>query len=181
MQTRRLCAAAFALALAGPALAADEPPPGPVLTPGQRVRFATLTQPRRTATVVETGTDAIVVSMAGGRQIVRVPLADVQHLEVSAGRRTYATEGGLLGAIPGAALGGVVGTAMCYDEEDCPAATFAVMGAFVGGTLSGLVGAGVGALFQSEKWERVETPHVQLQLGPASSRGGVAVGLKVSF
>jgi hypothetical protein len=181
MFARRLCATAFGLALAGSALGADEPAQVLRPGPGQRVRFTTLTEPRRTATVIETEADAIVVSLAGGRKIVRVPLADVQRLEVSAGRRTYASEGALLGTITGGLLGGLAGASGCFQSEDCDGGTYAVIGAVVVGTLSGLLGAGVGALCQTEKWERIDTPHVQLQLGPASARGGVALGLRVSF
>jgi hypothetical protein len=181
MFVRRLCATAFGLALAGPTLGADEPPDALLPGPGQRVRFETLTQPRRTATVVDTEADAIVVSLRGGREIVRVPLADVQRLEVSAGRRTHASQGALLGTIAGGVLGGLAGASGCFQAEDCDGGTFAAIGAVIGGTLSGLLGAGVGALCQTEKWERVDTRHVQLQLGPASARGGLALGLKVSF
>jgi hypothetical protein len=152
----------------------------PTLTPGQRIRFATATEPRRTATLIETDGEVLVVRIAGQGDAVRVPLADMQRLEVSAGRHSYASQGALIGAIPGVAFGGLVGAyATCFDMPDCSGVPGALLGAALVGTVTMAAGAGIGALIKTERWQKAAPIHAALQLAP--TRGGMAVGLKVSF
>jgi hypothetical protein len=185
MRGRRVTALLLILGLAGPRLWADEPRQAAAPAPGMRVRFETSTERRRAGTVVEMDGDTLAVRLGDTSTVVRVPVAQVRSLEVAVGRRSYAADGALIGAIPGAVFGAFVGVyAGCYEDSDCGGASFslAALGALLLGSLTGLVGAAIGALFKTDKWQKVSvsTPRAQLQLGPTDT-GGVAVGLKVSF
>ena len=167
---------------ASPPLRADEPV---APSSGARVRFETSGEGSRTGTVVEVGADALLVRLTRTSAVVHVPLADMQSLEVSAGWRSHAGTGALITGIPGALFGGFAGLhAGCYEQSNCYGAglAYAALGAFIVGSLSGLVGAAIGALIKTERWERVQvsTPHASFQFGP-TGRGGLAVGLKLSF
>lgn len=170
---------------ATPPLRADEPAVAAAPSSGTRVRFETTGEGRRTGTVVDLDGEALVVRLTRTSAVVRVPLADLGSLEVSAGRRSRAGEGAIIAAVPGALFGGYVGLyAGCYEQSNCYGSgmAYAALGAFIAGALSGLVGAAIGALFKTERWERVRvaTPHASFQLGP-TGQGGLAVGLTLSF
>jgi hypothetical protein len=181
MKARPIGALLLALGVAAEPVWADEPSAVAAPAPGSRVRFDTRVEGRRTATVVEAGGEALVVRLAGKETVVRVALADMTSLEVSTGRRTRAREGAIVGFVPGAFFGGLFGVyAGCYETSDCYWAPYAALGAFIVGSLTGLVGAAIGALFKTDRWEPVSTPRAQLRLAP-TGQGGVAIGLKVSF
>jgi hypothetical protein len=180
MLTRKLVAAVLGLGIVtAPPARADERV-AVETAPGTRVRYQTGAEWRETATVVETQEDSLLVRLSRNGAVVRVPLAGMRHLEVSAGRRSNAETGAIVGAVPGVLFGGYVGLTACYESE-CAGSGIpaAALGAFIVGTLTGLVGAAIGALIQTERWKPLSLPRTEIQLGP--TRQGLAVAFKVSF
>jgi hypothetical protein len=159
--------------------AADEPAGDATLVPGKRLRFRTLTEGRRTATFVAVQDDVLVVRLGAQSAVVRVPLADVRTIEVSTGKRSLANEGALIGAVPGVVVGGFLGSlSACFQYPDCDRPTAAVFGALVLGTLAALIGAAFGAMFSTDRWQRLDVPQASVRVVPV---GGKGVGLRVSF
>jgi hypothetical protein len=182
MLTRKVVAAVLGLGIvATPPVRADERSTVEPPSPGTRVRYEIGAEWRETATVVEADGDALVVRLGRNGAVVRVPLAEMRHLEVSAGLRSNADTGAIVGAVPGVLFGGYIGLAACY-ESDCAGSGIpaAALGAFIVGTLSGLIGAAIGSLIKTERWKPLSLPRTEIQLAP-TRQGGLAVGFKVSF
>jgi hypothetical protein len=130
-------------------------------------------------TIVETKADVWLIRGLEG-DVVRVPAAELRRLEVHRGRRSRAREGALIGMLPGALIGAVGGGLTCWEQPDCSLVLPMAFGGLLGGAVTGGLGAGVGSLFKTDRWERVPTPRAALQVRPAAG-GGVAVGMRLSF
>lgn len=109
-----------------------------------------------------------------------IPWDDVSRLELSRGKQSNAGKGALIGLGVGAGLGLASGLALAADQDDF----FDVnAGNVVAGTIgSAALGAGVGALVgmlsKSERWENVSRSNWQIQVTP-DFEGGVTVGVNL--
>ena len=134
-----------------------------------------------TGTLLRSSADSLYL-MADRREVA-VARDHVTRLDISRGRRSNTLGGIKYGAIVGAGLGTalVVG---CLGEEGCaddmPAAAFAFAVVLTTG-LGGVVGAGVGTLMTTDRWERVEAsaPPVSLLVSPGPN--GARLGLSARF
>lgn len=127
---------------------------------------------------------------SGTWELVDFRLASITGMEVYRGTKSHAGEGALIGGLIGAGFGLAAGIAAsghdcdahhwdwdgCWwwgDEEMIPLTTIT----------SGLLGAGVGALIgmlnRSERWEPISTDRVRGQISVAG--GSVALAVSVDF
>lgn len=191
----RILLAVTSIALAASAsLAAQEPDVR--LGPGQRVR---VTVPRYefsrvVGTVVDIQPDTLYVRWAqrrfvGSRETrwdsvtTAVPIAAIERLEVSRGRRSR----WLLGLGLGMAVGGATGALAGYatGDEDPPCWVICTAGdkaAFLGvtlGVVGGVVGVVAGALSKGDRWQ--EVPRERLRVTVAPTRTGVVLGARLAF
>ena len=127
-------------------LAGQDAPP---VMPGQRIRVTTAHPPPLIGTLVLFAADSIVVNADSLGSRVTVPTGLVQRLEISRGIRSNAGRGAVFGFLAGGAVGGLVSYLACTGAADCPR-TVAIAGAAV----TGLLGAGIGALMGAPKRER---------------------------
>jgi MFS family permease len=107
-----------------------------------------------------------------------LPLASVTRLEVSRGRKSHTLIGLGIGFIGGAAIGGLVATG--FDEGGGDWGNYFLVGAAIGGAAFGAIGAGIGALVKSDRWEEVPLDQLRVSLVPQRD-GRFALGLSVSF
>jgi hypothetical protein len=149
------------------------------LTPGARVRVSApdlLGPGALIGNVVALRGDTLVVRKAdAGAAGLHLPLARVERLEVSRGRRSRGT-GAALGFLVGAAVGAAYGEAghPGLGHTDISEGGETAIYAGVGG----LLGAAIGAVLGGERWKRVPLPR---RLGIAPHwRGGVAVSARLS-
>jgi hypothetical protein len=117
---------------------------------------------------------------------IRCPTADVERLEVPAGRRSHAATGGLIGAAAGILIGIPIG-AMEQSRYECdpnnalapcipPLPTIPIMFGMIGGVL----GAVTGSFIKTDRWEEVPLDQLRASLMPL--RDGVfALRLSISF
>ncbi|HYK82882.1 MAG TPA: hypothetical protein VEU55_07025 [Gemmatimonadales bacterium] len=157
------------------------------LEPHSRVRVSLPFQVY-TGTVVGQDANWLRLDVPGGTpEVVTLPVADIQHLEISRPGPSQAMPGALIGLGSGAAVGVLVGGLVylakglsCLDQKACnrssPVATAALIGAGAGG-IAGLV---IGATMHSEEWEEVARP--TRSVGRLPDGGGrFAVGLVLRF
>jgi hypothetical protein len=123
--------------------------------------------PRVTGALLARDDDSLRVRPDTGLSVKAIALEHVRGLEVSAGRKSSAGSGALIGFLVGAPAG-VISGATC----DCGnrAGAVVVLGAITGGLGAGL-GAIIGAVEKHDVWRVVPLP------GP---RGQVADGIQVS-
>jgi hypothetical protein len=103
----------------------------------------------------------------------------VSRLEVHAGQKSHVWAGVVGGFLIGAGVGALVnsnneGCLEILDESGCT-----WIGAGVGGLALGLVGAVVGSVIKTDRWE--EVPLGQLRVSVVPQRDGLALGVTVSF
>lgn len=176
-------AAAMALLLAGLATvaAADE---ARSVGAGDKVRM-TLAHRRFSAVVVDVEGEALVVRTGPDAAPTRVPLADLQRLEVAHGRRGHVKEGALIGFVPGFVFGAIVGNALGCDDQgaDCTAVPAALATGAVAGGITAVAGGLVGLAVRSDRWVDVPATARATRIGAAlvPLRGGAGVRLAVSF
>jgi hypothetical protein len=151
------------------------------LEPGQRVRV----------TAPSLGLDGHEERFSGVRgdtlvlTSMRCLVADVERLDVHAGRRSRAVTGGLIGAAAGVLIGIPVGVAEQSSYEcdpdnalaPCipPLPTIPIMFGVIGGAL----GALTGAFIKTDRWE--EVPLDRLRVSVLPQRSGVTLGISVAF
>jgi len=127
---------------------------------GSRVRVRTTGRAEDRVGVLEGATpDELVIRTKGAASPVPVRRSDVLRLEVSRGTRRHTLEGLLAGAI---AWGAIVGALAVTDSLPESGVSEPL---FVGGMLA--LGAGVGTLVKTERWERVPAGTVSVGIGPA--------------
>lgn len=166
---------------------AEPTPTAPAIESGTRVRVtAPFVLPDRIEGSMESATDdTLQVNTSAG--LVKVPVENLQKLEVSTGRRANVGRGAIygtaIGGLTGLALGLIDGGAECSSSDafclyDYSAGQMAAMGLLTGAALGAAVGAIVGAIVKTEKWETV--PVSALSLGPDLG-GGWRVAMSVGF
>ena len=157
---------------------AQEPPPVKV---GDRVRVTApgLGVPSRDGTLRLLDADSLVMRPNGGRSRLVIPLASVTRFEVHRGRKSRAPIGALVGALALGAYGFAIGDDSGLDCAEGPcigrgpvAATGAVAGL--------LLGAVIGALIKTDRWEEVPLDQLRVTFVPQRD-GRFAFGLSLRF
>ena len=140
------------------------------VAPSERVRIIRLNAyPPLIGTTIRSTPDTLWLIQAGQAQPTAVPLGAGIRLERSLGRHSHTLAGALVGAGVGAALtlfflsGFCGGDTLCDGDEQVRAAA-------VFGLPSIALGAGIGAMIRTERWEPISsgvpsrTPTLQLGL-----------------
>lgn len=155
-----------------PALAQE--PPGPAL--GQRVRAWTTTARGPTIGTLSAEDDTHLVISGADGALATLPRGEVTRLQVSAGRRSRARTGALIGAAVGLGAALMFTVAECELGCDNTARSLLILTAG-GGALGGLVAAPI----RTERWRTVPVPRGRVGLTLAPSRTGVAVSVALRF
>lgn len=145
--------ALIVLCLAAWTAAAQE---GPPLTPGARIRVTLLSPGPRTQIGNLQALSDTTLHLLTGSLSVPIPRANIDHLEVSRGRK-LSIPGALAGLVLGAAAGGAVGClanqddygVFCGGQSD----TKVTLGVFFGSAAGAALG---GLLFRRERWTRLD-------------------------
>jgi hypothetical protein len=176
MRRHRTIALSAALAVATSAAAHGQEPLPSV---GDRVRYRLLAgDSRRTGFVTEIGEGWLTIAPGPERGAVRVNLSSLARLEVHRGRHRRAKEGALIGFVPGAVLGGLVGGyAKCEEQPFCNPAGGIVLGALVLGGFSAGAGALVGLAFKSDRWEGLPLGKARVSMAPEP--GGIRATIRL--
>jgi hypothetical protein len=163
----------------------------PTIHAGARVRISAPSEGYRGLIGTVSGYDGgdIVIKPGNEQSSVSVPLTSITTFKRSRGLKSNAGQGALIGSIVGGAFGALFAAATyreCVGEGwDClmhPES--AGQAAVYGGTILGLLGAGIGALIganeKTERWEEVPLDQVRVSIVPHRD-GRFAFGLSVSF
>ena len=144
-----------------------------VLAVGSRVRVTTAALPRTKGLVV--ALDESAVTLATDASVMKMPLTSITALDVSLSRK----RNWLKGAAIGLGVGLIIGLTAPVDTNDC-AASFSQpnecsRGAAIGNGLlgGGVLGVGIGALIQTDRWSAVTLSATR----PQARYGQRAVGL----
>ena len=187
-------AAAWAAAQEPPVSAGVPEPPTFQIPPGAKVRLSSTALPNGVVVgrVTSSTDEALGLMIASdgspftGTPML-IPRASVTSVQVSLGTKRYTLPGALFGAIAGAAAGAAapIDTATCdsYSSD-----TFCSRGEAVAvmTVASGVIGAVVGALIKTEKWQRVSVEVLAprssaSRAAPTGHRGGVAAQVALRF
>jgi hypothetical protein len=160
----------------------------PNLTSGDTVRLRTADAGSRrlTAIVVEVQPDALLVRTAPDAPARRIPLADLQRLEVARGRHGHVLQGAAIGFLPGFIFGAYAGNALGCDDQgpNCTDVGAALgVGALLGG-ITAVAGGLVGLAVRSDRWQELPLSSTRsTRLGAALTpvRGGLGARVVVSF
>ncbi|HMI31332.1 MAG TPA: hypothetical protein VK527_06300 [Candidatus Limnocylindrales bacterium] len=112
-----------------------------------------------------------------------VPLASVNRFEVSRGRHSSSGKGALIGMFAGAAGGVAAGYVVC-NHGNCDSSTGDLTGIWasalgLGGALFGAgIGAIIGGVIHTERWEKVSVHDLRVGIGPV---GRECLGLRVAI
>jgi len=158
--------------LAGPTAADPKPL---VLETGDKIRWRLATEKTGQGVVREVGPDWLRVEDKRGASL-RLDKTALQSLAAVRGKKRNPLGGALIGFLPGAAFGAFAAGAMCDYGSPCSYGTAALV---VGG-MTAVVGAGVGALIKTDRWQQAPVSRVRFALAPAKG-GGVRAALKLSF
>ena len=116
---------------------------------------------------------------------VHVPLTSVTRLDVHRGRTGNWRKGAINGALVGGSTGLVFGvlfwqicSSLAGDGDACW--PFVPFSAVVVGLPGGLVGAAVGILIKTDRWEEIPLERLHVNLAPQRD-GGFALGFSVRF
>lgn len=147
--------ALFALGMAVPPAAAQQ---SSSLTPGARLRVTLLGPGPRIQVGYLRAMDDSTLTLGTAGSATAIPLASIDHLELSRGRK-LSVPGGVAGLLLGAAAGGTLGClankdsygVFCAGQDDTKLIVGAVLGGAAGATLGAL-------LFRRERWVLVSTP-----------------------
>lgn len=115
---------------------------------------------QRVGTATGFGPDTLVIMPEDGGSPLTVPRSMIEQLEVTQGKKSSWLFGGMVGGSVGVIAGGLLGaTATGLCDYDCPSeGEGAVVGALLGGAGLFGIGAGIGALFKSDRWVEAEMP-----------------------
>ena len=139
---------------------------------GSRVRIRVGPMGEPSVGVLEGATpDELVIRPEGAAPPVHVRRSDVLQLEVSRGPRRHTLKGLLAGAV---AWGAMVGLVAAFDTLDESGVGEPLV---IGGMLA--VGAGIGSLIKTERWERIPGGRVSVRIGPTP--GGLQARIAVRF
>jgi hypothetical protein len=162
-------------------MSVSSPAPGSV-APGSDAGSALLRE--RIIGTLESATDNKLIVREGKEGPRReVPLASLNLLEVSRGRHSSSGKGALIGMFAGAAGGVAAGYVVC-NHGNCDSSTGDLTGIWASalGLGGGLFGAGIGAIIggviHTERWEKVSIHDLRVGIGPV---GRQCLGLRVAL
>jgi hypothetical protein len=151
------------------------------LEPGQRVRITvpSLDLDKHEERFSELRGDTLVLTSTW------CPIADVERLEVHAGRRSHAATGALIGILAGVLIGTPLGIAE-QSHYECdpdnalgpcipPLPTIPIMFAVLGG----VGGAVIGGRIKTDRWSEVALDRLRVRVVPA--RRGCGLGASIAF
>ena len=173
-QLRIVTVVVFAATAAAPTLGGAQLPSGTVpdsasaatlgLTPGMRVRYATVLDPHRlyVAELRRAGRDSLWFVEARA-----VAIAGLSRLEVRTGQRRASKRIGT-GALWGAAIGGVLGAMPWANPDAIVGPRSRTEGAALGALVGVVVGGLGGALLGSDSWREVRLRSARAGQGPAA-------------
>ncbi len=188
MFLRRAGILVFAAALASTLAAAPAAAQGawPVAL-GARVRVTAPSAPAPgvVGTVVGLHRGELVLRPDGRRDSLTFARDRIATLDVSTGRHGHAMLGTGIGFVAGAIVGAINGTrGPCSNGYNCNGWNSGAGGAALGGAVFGIVGAPVGAivgdLIQTERWNPVDLGTVHAAAGFASL-GGSRAAIRISL
>ena len=120
-----------------------------------------------TGTLVELGSDYVVVRPEGQAETLGVPRRAITSMYVSVGRTQRTGWGIKYGAVAGFVAGSLVGATVCavavdscassQQQEENQTLVYSIGGGFIGAGAGLLVGAIIGGRIRADRWERV--PH----------------------
>lgn len=154
----------------------------PPVAPGTRVRVTApdLGADKLIGTVVPSPVDTLMVRPTDRMTAIAIPLASMTRLEVRYGQKAHLLLGAAIGFVAGATSLGIGSAVVCSREDsDCSehqTVTFTALGGLSGGA----VGALLGSLIHTDRWNRVPLERFRVGLAPRHD-GGVWVGLSVGF
>jgi hypothetical protein len=152
------------------------------LVPGARVRITHPAEGVRVGTALAVTEDQIFVRWADGTDTVGVPLAEVTHLDVSAGSpRFRALKYAGIGLVAGAAVGAMAGAAS-YDDGDAlfGRGALAAIGATMLGSLGGVIGL-LSGIVHSDPWQEVPLDRTRVGIVAPPGGHGTRLGLAFAF
>ena len=125
--------------------------------------------------------DTLFLRREGTRDTLPISLRSITQLDVSTGRSSHIGKGMGLGFLGGAVIGAILGAATHKSCSGGPACFTQGGDALVAGLVVGLIGTlaggAIGAVWQTENWERLAVMSVKLGFRVAPSGTG---GLMVS-
>ena len=123
--------------------------------------------------VVTLEPDAVVVAGSGGGAQRRVPVGSASSLEVSAGTKSKAGRGAMIGG----GIGALSGVLMNIGDYNGDNNTLVV--SIVGAASGAAIGALVGLAFKSESWRPARVPPVSAAIAPVPR--GAALSVRVTW
>ena len=169
MRTTGLTAVALFFILSAGSLDAQ------TVSAGERVRATIEEQSGKlTGTLEEWGSDTLYVVPDGASQDVpasAIPLSTLSKLEISEGLKSNAGKGALIGGGIGLVVGGAMSIiAGSTVDTEVTSTDYLIFTGFV--TVGGVgIGALVGALIKSERWEELPLDRLRLGIAPRSDGG----------
>ncbi len=112
-----------------------------------------------------------------------VPVASINRLEGSRGRKSNSAEGAGIGLLVGAATGAIIGLASGDDEPGFitwTAEQKAGVGAVLLGGVGGVIGLIAGATITTDRWNEVPVDRLRVSFAPQRD-GRFALGLSMRF
>ena len=113
--------------------------------------------------------------------VVNVPRSAIQELEIARGRRSHAKKGAIIGAAAGA---GLLLASYAVSDDDCDSdarcGIYPVVLGAAFAAIGGLVGAGIGKMFKTDRWVKVDLGRVKVSVAPSVAPSGRGVALRVS-
>lgn len=171
-----------AILLVAPICAATAQERTPLLEPGQRVRVTAVDSGvrNRVGTLRVLKPDSIVLEDG-----LMLPVASVTKLEVSRGQQSHAVQGAVIAGGIGVIIGSLGGAKNCAESSgwtddpvgDC--LTVSILAATALGGGGAVIGAVVGSLIKTDRWE--EVPLGQLRVSVVPQRRGFGIGARVTF
>jgi hypothetical protein len=152
------------------------------LEPGQRVRVTapTISSTHIVGVFAHMAADTLVVETDG--RAWHFPHASLTRVDVHRGRQSNAAKGALYGSLIGAGIGAVAlgSSSLCAETLEVPGGRCALIGAGGGGVGGLLLGAIVGALIKTDRWQAVPVDRLRVSFIPPG-QARFALAMSVSF
>jgi hypothetical protein len=142
---------------------------------GDRIRYRLGDEKTARAVVLETSLEWLRVQDANGAER-RLDRSGLHSLAAARGHKRHAWQGAAIGLVSMALMGGLAVAGNCEADSECAASA----GALVFGVFGSVVGAGVGALIKSDRWQEAPVSRIRFGLAPMPG-GGVRARLSLSF
>ncbi|MGH7702236.1 MAG: hypothetical protein ACREMO_04045 [Gemmatimonadales bacterium] len=134
---------------------------------------------RLTGTVASIAHDTMTIRLDQRGKSASVPVAAIQRLEVSNGKKTRFWHGAGIGALVGVFVGVAIGDAAA-SPYDGYASIVQAGGGILGALSGGLIGGVFGSISHTDRWENLEPHRLRATVAPAGAPG-VGVGISLRF